>query len=83
MIDRTHPAQRHADPNPQVLGASDVSVRMVRESQLSACAAASDDLERWELARQEAVQRLRRRLFLLTSERYLKGEIGEWLADKS
>lgn len=77
MTYRINTVLRGANPTLQILDASSGSVRLAWEYPRTATDAANDDPDLLALEREKAVHQLFCRLFLLTTEQYLKGEIGE------
>jgi len=73
----THTAIRGATPALQICGATSCSVRLAREYPRHDTALSQEEFELLQLHREEARHELFRRSFMLTSERYLKGELPE------
>lgn len=73
-----HINTRLRGPNPmlQICDASSGSVRLAWEYPRQDPALSEEERLLLELRRDEAVHELFRRLFMLTTEQYLKGEIG-------
>ncbi|WP_304526618.1 hypothetical protein [Halomonas sp. I5-271120] len=65
-----------ANPSLQIRDSSSGSVRLAWEYPRRASSDGEDE-ELLALKREEAIHELFRRLFLLTTEQYLKGEAGE------
>ncbi|SDG46382.1 hypothetical protein SAMN05216571_11476 [Onishia taeanensis] len=65
-----------ANPSLQIRDSSSGSVRLAWEYPRQA-ASEGEDEELLALKREEAIHELFRRLFLLTTEQYLKGEAGD------
>jgi|TARA_B100000700_G_scaffold309361_1_gene388329 hypothetical protein len=65
-----------ANPSLQIRDSSSGSVRLAWEYPRQA-ASGGEDEELLALKREEAIHELFRRLFLLTTEQYLKGEAGD------
>ncbi|MFC3284078.1 hypothetical protein [Litchfieldella rifensis] len=74
---RINTAFKGANPTLQICDASSGSVRLAWEYPRQDPQLAEEDHELLEMKREEAIHELFRRLFLLTTEQYLKGEIGE------
>ncbi|MGY6565837.1 MAG: hypothetical protein ACXIU5_13955 [Halomonadaceae bacterium] len=73
----THTAIRGATPALQICGATSCSVRLAREYPRHDTTLSQEEFELLQLHREEARHELFRRSFMLTSERYLKGELPE------
>lgn len=65
-----------ASPTPQICDATSGSVRVAWEAPRELTAMTEEERELWALRREEAIHGLFRRLFPLTAERYLRGEMG-------
>lgn len=65
-----------ASPMLQVCDATSGSVRVAWETSREPPAMTEEERELWALRREEAIHGLFRRLFPLTAERYLCGELG-------
>ncbi|WP_104203283.1 hypothetical protein [Billgrantia saliphila] len=77
---RINTALKGANPTLQICDATSGSVRLAWEYPRHDPALSEEDRELLQLRREEAIHELFRRLFLLTTEQYLKGELAEFEA---
>ncbi|GAA0558134.1 hypothetical protein ACFQH5_07165 [Halomonas salifodinae] len=77
MSYRINTGLRGANPTLQICDASSGSVRLAWEYPRQDPKLSVEDRELLAMRREEAIHELFRRLFLLTTEQYLKGELPE------
>lgn len=77
MSYRIDTALRGANPTLRICDASSGSVRLAWEYPKQNSDLSEEERELLTLRREEAIHELFRQLFLLTTEQYLKGELGD------